>query len=117
MSIRILDRSRALENVGGDPDLLLEVIEQFLAGCEAHLVEIRGAIGAQDAILLRESTHRLKGSLSLLGAGEACSVAGRLESLAQAEQFADASEAGERLEEAMRELIGALEEAARTGSP
>jgi HPt (histidine-containing phosphotransfer) domain-containing protein len=67
----VLDPSRLamlLEMGPGAAALVEKAVTNFIAGADAALDEIRGAVEAGDAELLRTSAHRLKGSALNLGA-------------------------------------------------
>lgn len=67
----VLDQARLamlLEMGPGAAALVDKAVTNFVAGADAALAEIRGAVEAADAELLRTSAHRLKGSALNLGA-------------------------------------------------
>jgi signal transduction histidine kinase/DNA-binding response OmpR family regulator len=67
----VLDQARLamlLEMGPGAAALVDKAVTNFMAGADAALAEIRGAVEAADAELLRTSAHRLKGSALNLGA-------------------------------------------------
>src|ERR1700724_261887 len=74
-----LDESLALSRVGGDADLLREVIELFLDDYPHTLENIRSAVAAQDATKIEHEAHSLKGSVSTFGARRAFEAALALE--------------------------------------
>src|ERR1700693_4562712 len=74
-----LNESLALSGVGGDSDLLREVIELFLDDYPQALESIRSAVAAQDATALEHQAHSLKGSVSTFGARRAFEAALALE--------------------------------------
>ena len=77
--LRQLDESLALSRVGGDVDLLKEVIELFLDDYPSTLEKIKSAVAASDASALEHSAHSLKGSVSTFGASRAFEAAFTLE--------------------------------------
>ena len=77
--LRQLDESLALSRVGGDVELLKEVIELFLDDYPSTFEKIRNAVAVSDATALEHSAHSLKGSVSTFGANRAFEAAFTLE--------------------------------------
>ncbi len=77
------DASLALRSVGGDRELLGEIIEAFLEDCPRLTAELAAALQRGDAPVARRAAHTLKGSLATLGGCEASSLAQKIETLAQ----------------------------------
>jgi len=76
------DEALALQSVGGDRELLGEIIDAFLDECPRLTAELAAAIKSGDAVVARRAAHTLKGALSTLGASEAGSAAQHIETLA-----------------------------------
>ena len=74
-----LDESLALSRVGGDRDLLREVVDLFLNDYPDVLEKIRAAVSTRDASALEQYAHSLKGSVSTFGAKWAFDAALALE--------------------------------------
>ncbi len=94
----------ALERVGGDADLLREVVHLFLETCPAQMTAVHTALAQRNAAALQCSAHALKGSLSIFGAQAAYEAAARLERLARAGELDQAEQAWLALEEAINQL-------------
>jgi HPt (histidine-containing phosphotransfer) domain-containing protein len=75
----LIDRDAVLDRVGGDENLLREIIVIFLDECPALVASIRDALAKQDRRLLERSAHTLKGSLATFGADAATQAALELE--------------------------------------
>jgi len=60
-------RIAALSRVGGDVELLKEVVELFLDDYPSTFEKIRGAVASRDATALEHHAHSLKGSVSTFG--------------------------------------------------
>jgi len=104
-----LDRSVALSRVGGDEDLLREVVALFLDDYPLSLELIRTAIRQGDSVSLERHAHSLKGSVSTFGAQEVFEAALALEKQGR-NQDLSAAEAGlQHLETALEELRPELE--------
>ncbi len=75
----VLDRSAALEYVGGETALLSEVVRLYRQEGPRLLKEIRDALSCDDAERVQSAAHRLKGSIGTLSGAAASRAAGRLE--------------------------------------
>ncbi len=109
---RLLDRDAALACVGGDPQLLQEIVVLFLADCPRLVRELHEATARGDPARLRRAAHTLKGTLGHFGAAAAAGAAQRLEAVARDGDFRDACDACAALEAALGRLEPALRELA-----
>ncbi len=75
----LLDLEQARENACGDLALLAEIARIFRTESVQQLVELEAGLAALNASAIEHTAHRLRGSLSTLGAVEAAAAAGRLE--------------------------------------
>ena len=94
-SVPTIDRRSALERLGGDEELLADVIRIFLEDCPQQLAAVRAAVEARNAQEIRATAHALKGAasnLSAIGLFEAAQVMERL----GAESRLDAAQAAWR---------------------
>jgi HPt (histidine-containing phosphotransfer) domain-containing protein len=73
--------SAALERLGGDENLLREVVQIFLAETPRKIAALREAIGQPNAELVGRLAHSLKGELGYLGLAEASQKARDLEEM------------------------------------
>jgi CheY-like chemotaxis protein len=90
-----MDRQSALQRLGGDEELLADVIRIFLEDCPKQLAAVRAAVEARNAAEIRSTAHALKGAasnLSATGLFEAAQVMERL----GAESRLDAAQAAWR---------------------
>src|SRR5262245_31309031 len=78
----IFDMDALLTRVGGDRELMIEVIRLFLEDCPARLENIAAAMAANDADAVRVAAHALKGSAGSLGAVAVYDTSTTLEHLA-----------------------------------
>jgi len=92
-----VDFDQLYEYVGDDPTLLAEVVQIFLDDTPVALASAARAISDADSHTLELSAHRLKGSLSTIGAAAAAETANLLESMGREEALAGAAELCERL--------------------
>ena len=98
----------ALEAAAGDEDLLLDLVGVFLDEAATLLADIRRAIAAQDAVLLRRAAHTLKGSLRIFESTVASGLAFQLEEMGKNAAFADAPGVLAKLEPQMELVIAAM---------
>jgi CheY-like chemotaxis protein/HPt (histidine-containing phosphotransfer) domain-containing protein len=77
----VFDKDEALQRVGGDVDLLRELVEVFLESCPGQLRELREAAAAGDPERMRRTAHAIKGAVSNFGARLAVEAAQRLETM------------------------------------
>jgi HPt (histidine-containing phosphotransfer) domain-containing protein len=73
------NRSAALQMLGGDEDLLNEMVEIFLSDSPKLLRRLEEALSVGDSSKLELAAHSLKGELQYLGVLEAIDQAQRLE--------------------------------------
>jgi PAS domain S-box-containing protein len=104
-----LDESLALSRVGGDFDLLREVVELFLSDYPQSLEKIRAAVEARDPSELEHHAHSLKGSVSTFGAKEAFEAALELEKKGRSGDLSDAEDGLYKLEYALQAIRPQLE--------
>jgi two-component system sensor histidine kinase/response regulator len=104
-----LDESVALSRVGGDVELLREVIGLFLDDYPQSLDMIRDAVARGDQSSLERHAHSLKGSVSTFGAQEAFEAAMALEKQGRTGDLAQAQDGLSRLEHALATLRPELE--------
>jgi len=108
--LRELDEALALSRVGGDVELLKEVIELFLDDYPSTLEKIKSAVGSSDAKALEQHAHSLKGSVSTFGAGRAFEAAFELEKRGRNQDLAGAPDGLLQLEQALEALRPELEQ-------
>ncbi len=99
-----LDESLALSRVGGDIDLLKEVVELFLDDYPSTFEKIKGAVASSDASALEHHAHSLKGSVSTFGANRAFEAAFALEKQGRSGDLTGAPDHVAQLEQALEAL-------------
>ena len=102
--IRHLDEALALSRVGGDMDLLREVVELFLDDYPSALEKLRSAVSAHDPSGVEHQAHSLKGSVSTFGAQEAFEAALVLEKQGRSGDLTGAQDGLLQLEQALEAL-------------
>ena len=112
-----LDEAKILNHAGGDPLLMLEVIQIFLDDCPQRLEHVRRAIAGRDATALEEAAHALKGSVANFAVVEATEAAYHLEEIGHRGAWSEAANGLATLEAELARLVAALEHlVARHGS-
>jgi two-component system sensor histidine kinase/response regulator len=104
----IVDRNDVLERVGGDEELLHEIIGIFLEEYPSLIAGIRSAVEKQDARSLERSAHNLKGSVCNFGARSATQAALELELMGRKGETHSAGPVVEALELELISLHNAL---------
>jgi HPt (histidine-containing phosphotransfer) domain-containing protein len=102
--LRQLDESLALSRVGGDVELLKEVVELFLDDYPSTFEKIKAAVAARNAKDLEHYAHSLKGSVSTFGAGRAFEAAFTLEKQGRSGDLSGAPDGLLQLEQALEAL-------------
>jgi CheY-like chemotaxis protein len=103
-----IDWRHALETVGGDQELLAELIQAFLGEQEAMWRLLEEALRQGDSRAFRRAAHSFRGSLLHLGAAEARTLAEQLELLGQAGDLERAGEKLAQFRDSLRRLTGEL---------
>ncbi len=104
MQLQQLDESLALSRVGGDADLLKEVVELFLDDYPSTFEKIKNAVASRDASALEHHAHSLKGSVSTFGANRAFEAAFALEKQGRSGDLTGVQDGLSRLEQALEAL-------------
>ena len=102
------NREELLERVGGDRELLAEIVEAFRNDCPAQLARIREAVQAGDARGLYRAAHALKGAMGNLAAGPAVERALELETMGREARLQDAEATLNLLEQEAAHVVSAL---------
>jgi CheY-like chemotaxis protein len=109
------DVTVALRGVGGDQELLKEIIDIYLVEGPRWMAEIGAAVKRQDAATLQRVAHTLKGTVSAFGAAKVCELAQRLEDMGRHANVEGAEEVRAKLDSAVARLLPALS-SFRTGA-
>jgi CheY-like chemotaxis protein len=90
-----MDRAGMMERLGGDEELVGEVIRLFIQDCPNRLAAIKTAVDRQSAEDIRQAAHALKGAAANVSAAALFDATATLERIG-AENRLDAAEAGWR---------------------
>jgi len=102
------DLTAALNYVGGDRELLDELLGIFAEDAPVRMEAIRRAIAGGDTPELMREAHTLKGALKVIGATTAAGLAEGLEALGRAGGTNGADKLGAALEREMDRLLQSL---------
>jgi HPt (histidine-containing phosphotransfer) domain-containing protein len=83
-----IDWGTVLDDIGGDEELLRELVEAFVATYPETLQEIRQALSRDDLLAVSRGAHKLRGAVSNFGFGPAYDAARSLEEMAVAARLA-----------------------------
>ncbi len=109
VSVARFDKNSALINVGGDVNMLREIIEVFVELYPGWLGELRDSISKGDAATVRKVAHTLKGAISTFGPTEAHKLAQQLETMGHDHDLTEAIDVLNRLASEINELRPVLQ--------
>jgi len=109
----IFDVAATLRNIGGDTDLLEELVELFLQRYQVMLEAIRAGLADRDQVAVEQAAHALKGTASNLCASEVVLSAGQLEALGRLGTLVEGPMIYTQLEKAVLRLVQHLEKRSR----
>jgi CheY-like chemotaxis protein len=106
----IMDQNVALDQIGGDEELLRELMTIFIEESGKLVPALRVAIEQQDTAEVRRLAHTIKGAASHLAAPSVAETALYLETMGKKGELAGADEALTRLEGQVERLKRAAED-------
>jgi HPt (histidine-containing phosphotransfer) domain-containing protein len=106
--VKAFDVDAALERMGGDSELLAELVDAFLQHAPEILHQIEGAAADGEARALEAAAHSLKGMAVYLDAMPVATLAERLEIMGHGRDLGKVREAVSDLASSMDELCEAL---------
>jgi two-component system, sensor histidine kinase and response regulator len=101
-------KEAALLKMGGDEELLREVVVAFLDACDETVGAVEAAVQAHDAKALRRAAHTLKGSVATFSTGAVYETALELERCGRAEALETAAQTFERLRGELGQMLPEL---------
>jgi two-component system sensor histidine kinase/response regulator len=108
------DVGTTLERLGGDEELLHEVLGIFLEEVPRHMASLRRAIAEKDAGAIEGLAHTLKGELGYLGIAGVLQRAREMEEFGQQSHFRLAAELYEAFEPEVAEILVSVRRLIRT---
>ncbi|MCY2931680.1 MAG: ATP-binding protein [Planctomycetota bacterium] len=112
-----VDLAAALAFVEGDHKTFRKLARAFLDDCPAATAEIVLAVQAHDGAALRAGAHKLKGSLALMAAQAARTLAEQLETVGRSQDWRNADDLLCVLEKELAAVQDQLEPLARENQP
>lgn len=104
------DKAWMLEQIGGDEELMREVIRIFVEDYPRLLSNLRQGLATADCGAVQSAAHALKGAVSNFGAPAAVAAALALEQAARLGKHEQFSSLGEATERTADDLLAALRE-------
>jgi HPt (histidine-containing phosphotransfer) domain-containing protein len=102
---RVLDLNTTLDNLGGDPELLEEILGFFMEMAPEQLDDLQAAVEAGDVAAVDLQAHSMKGGAGNVGAVRLAAAAKELEMMAKGGSL----DGGAELCATMREEFAALQ--------
>ncbi len=99
-----VDIQSALNRVGGDRELLSELLQEFLDHLPKHIDQLREALNKGDSTLVEREAQHLKGAASNLSVKGIADLALKLELLGRASDLSDADEIIDKLKKEYENL-------------
>ncbi|NQV27070.1 MAG: response regulator [Rhodopirellula sp.] len=106
----VVDWDAALDVVGGDAELLAEILDAILEECPQQFELLRKAIFEQDSKTARRAAHTILGNMRAISANDAMEKAGRVEVLARDSQFDALLKPVEELRQATSSVYAAVQQ-------
>ena len=113
MSQLVVEKKALLESMENDGEFLKTLIGIFLADCPGKLAAIQAAVVAHDPREIMNTSHSLKGSVSVFGAKSAADAAQNLEDMGREGKHEGFGEPFALLKREMALVSFALEEIAK----
>ena len=104
----VFDRQQLLDRMGGDEELLVEILGIFRDESARMLDEVRDAVSSADAHKVERSAHSLKGALLNIAAESAAACALELEDLGREGHLTSSADVLSRLESEIASLNEAI---------
>ncbi len=98
------DRKFALEQAGGDEEILAELLELFRHSARADLEKIKDGVAKNDPVAMGEAAHSIKGAAASLGVEAVRRVAYEIEKAGRGGDLSGASQQVPSLEELLCQL-------------
>ncbi len=105
---RLIDWESALEAVGGDQNLLADIVAAYCREAPRQWDLLVVAVQNSDAVAARRAAHTLKGNSRYFGARQLVELAQSIEERAQRGELSMLSEQTDRLREALNLVLSAM---------
>lgn len=104
----VLALDETLDNLGGDPGLLRELLEYFLEVMPAQLDDLQSSVAAGDLADVDLQAHSIKGGAANVGAVRVAALARDLEQRAKSGTLDGAGELVDAIRQAFCDVQGAV---------
>ena len=104
----VFDQAKALELMGNETELLIELASLFAGECPRRLAEIGQAVARAESREVERAAHNLKGTASAFAAQATTDAARRLEEMGRSGNLSEAEAAYANLKREVERLIAAL---------
>lgn len=102
------ERATALVHVGGDEEILAQLLDLFLDQAPRRVVQAEAALAGGDTRTLEREAHALKGTAATLGMPRLRDAASTVEQLCAEERLDEVGPGMVRMREALQEVIATL---------
>ena len=103
-TMAVLDMDGLVENMGGDREIAIDILNTFREDAESLMNSLRIAMSQNDRVTSKLYAHSLKGAAANVKADEVFTIAKELNDLFVANEIAKTPECFKRLEEAYARL-------------
>ena len=100
----VFDLTKALEQVGGDREVLKEIIDIYCQEYPKQLQQIQEAIDKKNAVMAGNVAHTIKGAVANFGAKPSFGAALNLEKIGKSGDLSHAKEAFDVLKKELERL-------------
>jgi len=100
----VFELEKALEQVGGDRELLKEIIDIYCEEYPKQLLQIQQAMDKNDTVVIGEVAHTIKGAVGNFGAIAAFEAALYLEKIGKSKKLSEALSAFAALKKELERL-------------
>ncbi len=106
----VFDKDKALNIIGGDEDLLRDIVEIFVVDVFQQMSEIQEAVNSRNNDALEKSAHKLKGAVSNFGENATFKTALKLEIIGKENRLDDVAGIYGTLVKDVENLVNRLKE-------
>ena len=112
----VFNMEEALETVGGDHDLLRRIIDMFFETGPGLVEAVEQALENKDPTALRQTAHKLKGTVGNFGAQAAFEAAFQMEKIGDTDDLSNGAQAFRNLQNEIGRLNDALKAFRKKGA-
>jgi HPt (histidine-containing phosphotransfer) domain-containing protein len=109
----VMNVDDALRRLGGDEELLRDIVQIYLEDAPGIIERIHNAAAQSDTNALQRAAHSLKGLGATLSASEVVGAAARLEHMAASKNLSDTAKAVAEVDRHVSDLNAAVQQLLR----